>query len=229
MSPRPVRPKDAGSLILLRHPRAGPEVLMGRRLPRARFIPDAYVFPGGKVDAADRRAVPASDLPAGLCRHMAVAGDEAAARALAVAAVRETFEETGLLLGGRGDVGAVGGHGWDGMKAAGQAPALAGLDYLGRAITPPMSPIRFHARFFIADAAGASGTLGGSGELLDLGWVPLADAFDLPIVDVTEFMLGEVWRRFSEALGLRRRHSFFRYRNNQMVVSYSCFGIATTG
>ena len=83
-----------------------------------------------------------------------------------------------------------------------------------------MSPIRFHARFFVADAAGATGTLGGSGELLDLHWVSMVEAFKLPIVDVTEFMLGEVWRRLSGAPDLARRHAFFRYRNNEMAVSF---------
>ena len=73
---------------------------------------------------------------------------------VAVAAVRETYEETGLLLGR--------------LIAGRLEPALSGLDHIVRAITPTDSPIRFHARFFLADIASASGTLRGNGELLDL-------------------------------------------------------------
>ncbi len=221
MSDGPVRPRVAASLIVLRHGAGEPEVLMGRRRAKASFIPDAYVFPGGGVDRSDARARPATPLAPEVERHLMAACASGRARALAMAAVRETFEETGLMLGRAGDVGPVNGAGWSHIRATGLAPDLARLDYVGRAITPPMSPIRFHARFFMADAAGLSGELGGSGELLDLHWVALSRAYDLPIVDVTEFMLGEA-RRLAAAApeGGRRPKPLFCYRQGGTVVRY---------
>jgi 8-oxo-dGTP pyrophosphatase MutT (NUDIX family) len=78
----------------------------------------------------------------------------------------------------------------------GLAPDLRHLDYLGRAITPPDSPIRFHARFLVADAEHARGELGGSGELLNLHWLAIDEA-------------------------VRRKRPLFRYRNNQALATYS--------
>lgn len=212
----PVRPRDAASLVLTRDGRHGVEVLMGRRRPKAAFIPDAYVFPGGRVEPDDRRAVPAAPLTAETAARL---GDAAMARALAVAAVRETFEETGLLLGGAGDVGRVAGPSWAAMRALGMAPALNRLSYIGRAITPTDSPIRFHARFFVAPARHVAGKLAGSGELLDLRWVTLEQARRLPIIDVTEFMLEEVGCLLSGDKP-RGRAPLFSYRGNRPVVRY---------
>ncbi|MEQ8348239.1 MAG: NUDIX hydrolase [Sneathiellaceae bacterium] len=174
--PNPVRPRDAASLILLRQVRGAWQVLMGRRARGHRFVPDYYVFPGGRVDRADR-LWPAlqplrPDVAEAVGRHTRTPGR---ASALAVAAARETMEETGLVLG----------------KGSGPAyrPDLSPLTYYYRAITPPESPIRFHARFFLAPADAATGRLGGSGELEDLAWIDVEEALRRPLVDVTEFML----------------------------------------
>lgn len=161
---------------------------MGRRRRAARFTPGVYVFPGGVVEPDDRRARPATALAHdgwGACRS------PAHARALAMAAVRETAEETGLVLGAPGSVGEAGG-GWDMFRALGVAPALHRLRYIGRAITPAASPWRYHARFFLVDARHLQGTLGGDGELLDLRWVDTADGPGAGLIDVTEAMLAEV-------------------------------------
>ena len=141
------------------------------------------------------------------------------ARALAVAAVRETFEETGLLLGVAGDVGRVAGPSWAAMRALGMAPALNHLSYIGRAITPTDSPIRFHARFFLAQARHVAGKLAGSGELLDLRWVTLAQARRLPSIDVTEFMLEQGGHLLGGGKP-RGRAPLFSYRGNRPVVRY---------
>jgi len=216
----PVRPRDAASLILLRKGSGGLEVLMGRRLRRAAFLPDHYVFPGGRVDGSDARARPASPLDASAVPHMKVAKRPGRARAVAMAAVRETFEESGLLLGEEGDVGAVRSSTWRAIRRTGLAPALARLHYVGRAITPTPSPIRFHARFFMADACHVVGTLGGSGELLDLHWTPLANALRLPIADVTQFMLGEAARQLSATEHERRLKPFFTYKGGEPYARY---------
>ena len=145
----PVRPRDAASLIVLRRGRRGLACLMGRRREDARFLPGCFVFPGGAVEGADRAARPASRLDLAHLGAMGVGGNAAAATALATAAVRETWEETGVMIAAPGDVGAAPGATFDEMRRRGVAPALGRLVYLGRAITPARHPIRFHARFFL--------------------------------------------------------------------------------
>jgi 8-oxo-dGTP pyrophosphatase MutT (NUDIX family) len=161
---------------------------MGRRRREARFTPGVYVFPGGRVEPDDRRARPATGLRHG---DWGAFRSPAHARALAMAAVRETAEETGLVLGVPGDVGA-GTGGWGIFRALGVAPPLDRLRYVGRAITPTGSPWRYHARFFMVEARHLRGTLGGDGELLDLRWVDPEARFGAGLIDVTEAMLAEV-------------------------------------
>ena len=145
----PVRPRDAASLIVLRRGRRGLACLMGRRREDARFLPGFFVFPGGAVEGADRVARPASRLDLAHLGAMGVGGNAAAATALATAAVRETWEEAGVMIAAPGDVGAAPGATFDEMRRRGVAPALGRLVYLGRAITPARHSIRFHARFFL--------------------------------------------------------------------------------
>jgi 8-oxo-dGTP pyrophosphatase MutT (NUDIX family) len=202
-----VRPRDAASLVLIDNRESEPRVLMGRRHSRMKFVPDAFVFPGGKLDAGDMKARPATPL-------VGHASFGAKAEALAMAAVRETFEETGLILAARGDVGADSGPGWAHFREMGLAPRLDALSCLARAITPASSLIRFHARFFSASANHLEGTLKGSGELEELGWYPISEALKLPVIDVTEFVLREV-SHMGEA---RSRIPLFSYRNNRALV-----------
>ena len=192
-SASPIRPRDAASLIVLRRGRRGPVCLMGRRREDARFLPGCFVFPGGAVEGPDRTAWPASRLDLAHLGAMGVGGNAAAATALATAAVRETYEEAGVMIAAPGDIGAAPGATFDEMRRRGVAPALGRLVYLGRAITPARYPIRFHARFFLTivghgrDGLGGDG-LSGDGELDRLSWVPLADVASLPTIDVTRFM-----------------------------------------
>jgi 8-oxo-dGTP pyrophosphatase MutT (NUDIX family) len=171
---RPARPRDAATLIAWRQNASGLEVLMGRRAARHRFVPHHYVFPGGRVDRTDYAARPRSSLRPAVLASLCESCPPRLAHALAIAAVRETWEETGLSLG---------------LPAQ---PDLRHLDYALRAITPASSPIRFHARFFVVDGTHLSGTLQGNGELLDLDWRPIAECLKLPIVDVTEHVLRQM-------------------------------------
>jgi 8-oxo-dGTP pyrophosphatase MutT (NUDIX family) len=214
---RPVRPRDAASLILVRD---GVEVLMGRRRSRTRFVPGYYVFPGGTVDASDRLAQPASALKPETIHMLGMDGDEDKARALAMAAVRETYEETGLILGESGEVGPVDSESWAALRRLQLAPALGRLSYVGRAITPSFSPIRFHARFFMADARFTHGSLRHGGELVDLRWVSLANAKRLAIIDVTEFMLDYVAELLKASAKVRVGRPLFAYRNDIPYVRY---------
>ncbi len=193
VSRRSPRPKDAATLVLVREGAGGPEVLMGRRPRRQVFMPDQYVFPGGGVEPCDRWVRPATELRPAVAARLARACTPARARSLAAAAVRETFEETGLALG----VEAPAANEklrpeWQDFHATGLAPALDRLDYIYRAVTPPGLPRRFNARFFLARADDASGTLDGNGELLDLRWVSVTEAMALPLPYITAVVLEEL-------------------------------------
>jgi 8-oxo-dGTP pyrophosphatase MutT (NUDIX family) len=197
---RPVRPVDAAGLVLIRDSERGLEVLVGRRHSRVPFLPDIYVFPGGRVDDGDSIA---SGFPEPL--HPAVTADlQAASRrpgaAFARTAIRETFEETGLLVGteaaGSGGPAPV----WQAFADRGRAPSFGSLDFICRAITPTYSERRYNTRFFLTDGQLAHGELAGSGELLDLGWRTLDELRPLGLVDVTQFVLREALRRWREKL-----------------------------
>ena len=196
LASRPARPRDAASLLIWRAQAQGLEVLMGRRGSRARFVPGVYVFPGGVLEPRDRMvsarlgAQPFSLSPG-------LDGNVSLARALACAAVREVHEETGLQL--RASVGSSVHAGADGRTDPGALPDLSALRFLGRAITPTNSRMRFHARFFAAPAASFVGELAGDGELSDLQWVSLDNPARLPMVDVTELMLSELAQQLSGA------------------------------
>ena len=187
---KPVRPRDAASLILLRDARGGLEVLIGRRGKGARFMPGRYVFPGGRVMAEDARPWAGE----------AMDQDEQAFLALKRAALRETFEETGLVVGQRrapsGTIGTMSPV-EEAYRAHGIAPAPALLRLVGRAITPTASPIRFHARFFVASGEHAVGDLAPCEELDDLHWHPVEGDPPGTMQNVTRFMLRcavEAWR-----------------------------------
>ncbi len=96
------RPRDAATLIVLDRTGPAPKVLMGRRHPNHKFMPGKFVFPGGRVEAGDRQMSVAGALDAHCERRLMTRVQRPSmqrARALALAAIRETFEETGLAFG----------------------------------------------------------------------------------------------------------------------------------
>ncbi|MFI5012723.1 MAG: NUDIX hydrolase [Hyphomicrobiales bacterium] len=195
------RPKHAATLIVLDHSGAEPTVLMGRRNPAHKFMPGKFVFPGGRLDPADRRMQAASPLHEGVERRLlAHLGDRGAttARALAMAAIRETFEETGLVLGAPSpsDAGKVPEGVWRDYAAHGFAPDLARLSFVAHAITPPGRPRRFDAFFFVADAEMIAhrieGVIGPQAEFVELVWIALSEARRLDLPNVTSVVLDEL-------------------------------------
>ncbi len=200
---RPARPRDAASVVLLREAGDTVEVLMGRRRKRARFLPDIYVFPGGRVDTADR-CIPGDRYHLSADTELAIRRDtpNISPLALALAAIRETHEETGYLLGkeASGDVFSPlpSTPFWSACREAGMVPDVAALDYIMRALTPTLSPRRFNTRFFLADGTGCRGNLLVDGELEDLHWLPVDEAFCLPIIDVTEIALTTARQRWQD-------------------------------
>ncbi len=191
------RPKDAATLILVRRDTEYPRVLMGKRSGRHDFMPDKYVFPGGRVDPQDGRPVAYSELIQQVEEKLRFK-TQRTPRAFAMTAIRETFEETGLLLGKTAEMPAKAPAGWQRLYDMDIAPNLSPLDYIGRAITPPYRPKRFDARFFMAEAEqiliDERPPVDGA-ELHDLQWVTLNDSLDLDLPNVTRFMLGEIGER----------------------------------
>lgn len=175
-------PRDAATLILLRRDGPHARVLMGRRSGGHDFMPDKWVFPGGRIDRRDYLARPLTPLHpdvaetlAGTARRTRQNGQKLA-HALAQAAVRETVEECGLLLGEMED-GCIRGD-------------FGGLRYIARAITPPGRHRRYDARFLIAEADRLRGLdPADSRELADVGWFTLSDARRLDLPTVTRAVL----------------------------------------
>jgi 8-oxo-dGTP pyrophosphatase MutT (NUDIX family) len=197
-SPAPAPVRDAATVILLRD---GPDlaVLMGRRGARAAFMPDKMVFPGGAIDRHDADT-PLAALPDPTCCARLADGcapDRARtmARAAATAAIRELWEETGLILGRPAPWPDAPGD-WAGFAATGHRPDASALRFVFRAITPPGRPRRFDTRFFLADATAIAGDPDdfsrAGDELTALQWVPLAEIrrHDLPFI--TEVVLAEI-------------------------------------
>ena len=185
---------------------------MGQRHSRHRFMPDQYVFPGGRVDRADHYATAAAPLSQRVSALLQRAASASRAQALAMAAVRETFEETGLILGRPMAAPKRAPGAWGRFYATGFGPALDRLEYLTRAVTPPFRPMRFNARFFLADAEQVSGEIAGSGELLGLDFIPIARARQLPIPPIQARVLDSVEEFLAAPDAWRQRNSVPRYR-----------------
>ena len=196
-----VTPARAAGLVLLRRTAPGSadtfEVLLGRRHRRSRFMPNVYVFPGGRIDDAD-------DQPSGFAENLPSAPglssvEEHKLTVFARGALRETFEETGLLVAPADAPSATvkpQTRGvWAAYSEAGLVPAFTALSLIARAITPADYPIRFDTYFFTADGAMAHGDLAGDGELEDVGWVPVGSAPALPMAKVTRLILQEALAR----------------------------------
>ena len=186
-----LRPKDAATLILFRGG-ASPEVLMGRRAKGHVFMASKWVFPGGRLERSDYTAASATEPTAEVMTRLECEVPAARARALTLTAVRETFEETGLMLAEPAPVAAVAGP-WREFRQVGALPDLAALTYVGRAITPPGRTRRFDARFFMADAEAllTPEPTAGSGELDEIAWLPLEEAKTLPLPAITRLILSE--------------------------------------
>lgn len=194
MNDRPIRPRDAATVIVHRRTGSGVEILMGRRHASHVFLPGNYVFPGGRVDPGDHRVRPATPLRAEVAQQLERAATPGRARALAAAAIRETFEETGLMLGRSAPSGLRLPAGWEAFAQAGLAPAFDRLDYIFRAITPTGRPRRFNARFFTVAAHHLSGEIRCSDELEDVNWVPTGEVAGLPTSPITHMALAEFLR-----------------------------------
>ena len=217
-----IRPKDAASLILYRREGTAIRVLMGERSSGHAFLPGHFVFPGGRVEPSDMRLRVSTDLRPEVRAKVAAGSTLAKARGLALAAIRETFEETGVLVGEKSrDRPRTRAPAWRHFFAEGVIPRLEGLDFVARAVTPPGCPRRFDARFFMADAAHiahvlALGAVGG--ELLKPVWLTLAEARAAKVLPITRVILTEVEARLGSAPDPYRPVPFYIPQRGKAVI-----------
>jgi 8-oxo-dGTP pyrophosphatase MutT (NUDIX family) len=230
------RPRDASTLLILDRAAGGPpRVLMGRRHMRHKFMPGAWVFPGGRVDAADSRIRAADDYhPVELAKLMVeMKGPKTAARAraIAIAAIRETYEEAGIFVATSAGAAppATGAEvdphdAFASFAARGLAPSLGRIRFVARAITPPGRPRRFDTRFLAIPADAVAGRLesgvGPSGELEDVAWVSFEEARARPeLPPITRAVLDELENRLAgdPKLASEGPVPFYRWRQTEFV------------
>jgi 8-oxo-dGTP pyrophosphatase MutT (NUDIX family) len=223
---RAPRPRDAATLIVVERQGPAARVLMGRRHEAHMFMPGKFVFPGGRLEAEDRRmsAVGALDPNVEEKLNARVRRPSPGfARAIALAAIRETFEETGLAIG-VSDNGAPSNPplgAWTRFAATGVRPALDPIDFLARAITPPDRVRRFDARFLLIDARfiakRVEGVVHAGAELTELVWTPLDGARELDLPDITRNALNDLAQALEGGLDKRRRRPFYRQERGKRL------------
>lgn len=188
--------RNAATVILVRDRATNPRILMGQRGAKAAFMPNKFVFPGGAVDPGDAAVPLAHSLNPQCHARLTEQTDATLANALVIAAIREVWEETGLVLGEKSAWPIAAGADWASFAKAGYLPSANGFTFVFRAITPPGRPRRFDARFFMVDAGHVQTDLddfsNACDELSHLQWIALDDVknFDLPFI--TQVVMAEV-------------------------------------
>lgn len=188
--------RNAATVIMVRDAVSDPRILMGQRGAKAAFMPNKFVFPGGAVDAGDAHIPLSNPLRPNCIAQLAHETEPALIPALATAAIREVWEETGLILGESGTWTTPPPPDWASFAQEGYLPSAEGLTFMFRAITPPGRPRRFDARFFMVDATQVCGDVDdfthACDELSHLQWIALDDVrhFDLPFI--TQVVMAEV-------------------------------------
>jgi len=188
--------RHAATVVMVRDRDTTPRILMGQRGASAAFMPNKFVFPGGAVDPEDGLIPLATPLQPDCIAQLSHETDPTLIPAIASAAIREVWEETGLILGEAGTWAAPPPPDWSSFAGEGYLPSAAGLTFVFRAITPPGRPRRFDARFFMVDAEQVCGDVDdfthACDELSHLQWIALEDMknFDLPFI--TQVVTAEV-------------------------------------
>ncbi|MDP4500635.1 NUDIX hydrolase [Nonomuraea turcica] len=190
----PVPTRDAATVVIVRE---GPEVYLLRRKSTMAFAAGAYVFPGGSVDGRDTDQAVAWAGPSPAEWGAVFHASEQVARGLVCAAVRETFEESGVLLAGPGPGSVVAdttGDDWESDRLALIDRSLAFADFLARRglvlrsdllkpwahwITPEIEQRRFDTRFFVAVLPEGQRTRDVGGEADQVAWRRPAEAIEL--------------------------------------------------
>jgi len=220
-----LRPRDAATLILIDRSGSTPQVLMGRRHAGHKFMPSKFVFPGGRVEPYDGRMAALGSLSpaheARLIKRIKRPG-AARARAFALAAIRETCEETGLVLGRlTPETPKVPAAPWQIFADAKVHPDLSQLHFIARAITPPRRNRRFDARFFAADAQGIAhrveGVVGPQAELDEIVWIPIDEARRLDLPTITRAVVDDLQHRIAAGFDPGLPVPFYRMLHGRFV------------
>ena len=191
----PAEPRDAATVVLMRPgTTAGPEVYLLRRQASMAFAAGMCVFPGGGVDPRDFDHAVAWAGPAPPAWAARLGTDEATARALVCAAVRETFEESGVLLAGPSGSSVVSdttGDDWEADRVALESRDLSFTEFLDRRglvlrsdllgawsgwLTPEFEPRRYRTWFFVASLPAGQVTRDVSSESSSVTWLGALDA-----------------------------------------------------
>jgi 8-oxo-dGTP pyrophosphatase MutT (NUDIX family) len=197
------RPKDASTMIIIDRSGLEPKILMGKRNNALKFMAGKYVFPGGRIDNSDKSMVAYGTLSSRLLEALQLRVTRPSmsrARALVLTAIRETYEETGLLLGTK-EAGApkVKSPQWEGFETHGVFPNLESVQFIARAITPPKRPKRFDTRFFAVDASEIAHTIEGivtpNAELVELQWLTFEQAKSEDLPTIQQVILEELKAR----------------------------------
>ena len=216
-----IRPRDAATLIIVDTSESTPRILMGKRHENHRFMPGKFVFPGGRVDPVDSRIKPLAPLTQEteqkLSRQLSARSGKNKPQALALAAIREMYEETGLLIGRQTDASKTSrAPSWQAFFDHNIGPALDQLTFIARAITPPGRPRRFDTRFFMCDVNSIAKreTLekSPSNELLELNWLTKEEALEKDLANITQIVLGEIEARLNGQFD--RPIPFYFHRGN---------------
>ena len=234
-----VKIRDAATMLVIDRDGGSPKVLLGRRHHGHKFMPGKYVFPGGRVELADRRMSAATPLDkrveVRLMQEVRYPSAEKS-RGFPLAAIREVFEETGLILGTRTDqpLSTVPRKGrkaegsrhapsdeWAKFAQSGVAPDLAAVHFIARAITPPGRPRRFDTRFFAVDAdaiaARIDGVVGPDTELVELVWLPIEESLRLDMPGITMAVLEELKIRTAEGFSHDLPVPFYRMQRGKRL------------
>ena len=221
------RPKEAATLIVVR---AGtePTLPMGKRAASHRFMPNKFVFPGGRLDLIDQRLQVPGELSQPVMERLRKATkktvNDRKLRGLALAAIRETFEETGLIVGRPASQTVKTAHPvWREYLAHGAEPPLEHMDFIARAVTPAYRTRRFDTRFFLIHGQfiynDPEQITDASGELNELHWLTLDEARQRDLPAVTRWAIDLVERRINrrQAEQLRQTAPFVRFAKGQEI------------
>ncbi len=163
-------------------------------------MPDVYVFPGGALERGDHAVASSLEFEPDFIDRVARHRGMRRVRALASTAIRETWEETGILVGKEGSFEPRHSNpATAAFQEAGLVPTPGHLDYIVRAVTPTHYPIRFDTRFFLGDGEKTGGQLLETTELEEIGWHSLDHTLKhLKIMGVTKFVLEKAWRTWRQ-------------------------------
>jgi 8-oxo-dGTP pyrophosphatase MutT (NUDIX family) len=219
------RPRDAATIILIDRSPLVPTVLLGRRHHGHKFMAGKFVFPGGRVEPQDRHVALPNRLDSRVEQRLMQRLQRPSAvkaRAFAVAAIREVAEETGLLIGNKTETAPNLPDGpWSDFTKNRVEPDLGVLHFIARAITPPGRPRRFDTRFFAADARAIAhrvdGLVGPESELVELTWLPIAEAKQLDIPPITRVVLSELEGRIAAGLSHDPPVPFYRTLHKKLL------------